>query len=170
MQDGTMIIECDHETVTSDELEETKQSLQRARGESMQMSTSLFFLQQELEQTKMELQQLKSTHHESDQNRQPQLDLKDIEDIKFVEDSTGLMKQVVKTETMTQKVEFQKKKYVTFANPPCVAQVVLPNPPIVAEAVLQRNPSLMKKKMKQFIPLIKGIFSKKRGSPEVALA
>ncbi|KAI3460395.1 hypothetical protein Pfo_017058 [Paulownia fortunei] len=168
MQDGTMI-EYGNETVTSDELEETKQCLQKAREESLQMATSLFFLQQELEQTKMELQQLKI--RESDHHRQPVLD-SEIEDVKFVEDSRGLIEQVMRTETIIsrdQKVEFQKKKYVTFANPPCVAQVVVPNPPS-AEAVLQRHPSLKKKKKMQLIPLIRGIFSKKKGTSEVALA
>ncbi|KAL0314588.1 UNVERIFIED_CONTAM: WEB family protein [Sesamum angustifolium] len=162
MRDGMM-----DETETS-ELEQTKQSLQRAREESMQMAQYLSSLQQELRQTKMELQRLKSCASD----RHAQLDL-EIEDLKFIEDYKERTEQV-KTETThhdhdNDGVEFQKKKYVTFANPPSVAQVVVPPPP-PSEAVLQRHPSLRKKKKKPLIPFIGGIFSKKRGSSEVAMA
>ncbi|KAK4429368.1 WEB family protein [Sesamum alatum] len=152
------------ETETS-ELEQTKQSLQKAREESMQMAQYLSSLQQELQQTKMELQRLKS--RTSDRHA---LDL-DMEDLKFIEDYKERTSEQVKTETTDhdgdEGVEFQKKKYVTFANPPSVAQVVVPP----SEAVLQRHPSLKKKKKKKpLIPFIGGIFSKKRGSSEVAMA
>ncbi|KAK4481431.1 hypothetical protein RD792_012322 [Penstemon davidsonii] len=116
----------------------------------------------------MELQQLKTRESE----KRVLLDLDyDIEDLKFES-----IEQVKKVETTTSSGvdhEFQKKKYVTFANPPSVAQVKLPPPPAYSEAaVLQRHPSLRKKKKKPLIPLIGGIFSKfKRGSnSEVALA
>ncbi|KAJ6731055.1 HEAVY CHAIN putative EXPRESSED-RELATED-RELATED [Salix viminalis] len=55
--------------------------------------------------------------------------------------------------------EFQKKRYVTFANPPSLTRVIIPQ---VAEA-LERHPSLRKTKKKPLIPLIGGIFSKKKG-------
>ncbi|KAL0360556.1 UNVERIFIED_CONTAM: WEB family protein [Sesamum radiatum] len=163
MRDGMM-----DETETS-ELEQTKQSLQKAREESMQMAQYLSSLQQELHHTKMELQRLKSRASD----RHAQLDL-EIEDLKFIENYKERTEQV-KTETTDRDhdndgVEFQKKKYVTFANPPSVAQVVVPPLPPPSEAVLQRHPSLRKKKKKPLIPFIGGIFSKKRGSSEVAMA
>lgn len=124
---------------SDDELEEAKQTLRRAREESIEMATSIFFLQEELDQTKMELQQLKV--HESNRNKQP------------------------------QQMEFQKKKYVTFADPPCVEQVVSLNPRAPTEPGLQRQASLRKKKkMKELIPLIKRIFLRKRESSQVAFA
>ncbi len=63
-------------------------------------------------------------------------------------------------------MKFQKKRYVTFANPPALAQVVIPQG--VERVLLERHPSLKKKKKKALIPLIGGLFSKKKGSPEVA--
>ncbi|XP_011083532.1 WEB family protein At1g75720 [Sesamum indicum] len=164
MRDGMM-----DETETS-ELEQTKQSLRKAREESMQMAQYLSSLQQELQETKMELQRLKSGAFD----RYAQLEL-EIEDLKFIEDYKERTEQVKKETTDhdhdhdSEGVEFQKKKYVTFANPPSVAQVLVPQPP-PSEAVLQRHPSLRKKKKKPLIPFIGGIFSKKRGSSEVAMA
>ncbi|KAK6115234.1 hypothetical protein DH2020_007503 [Rehmannia glutinosa] len=156
-----------HGAVAS-ELEETKQSLQKAREESIHMAQFLSSLQQELEQTKNELQQLKT--RASDRNV---WDL-EIEDVKFVENSREVTEQV-KTHTINNPdddqsgVEFQKKKCVSFANHPSVAQVIVPSPPS-DQAMLQRHPSLKKKKKKQLIPFIAGIFSKKRGSCDAALA
>ncbi|KAK6131294.1 hypothetical protein DH2020_034965 [Rehmannia glutinosa] len=156
-----------HGAVAS-ELEETKQSLQKAREESIHMAQFLSSLQQELEQTKNELHQLKT--RASDRNM---WDL-EIEDVKFVENSREVTEQV-KTHTINNPdddqsgVEFQKKKCVSFANHPSVAQVIVPSPPS-DQAVLQRHPSLKKKKKKQLIPFIAGIFSKKRGSCDAALA
>lgn len=162
MQDGAS--EYGHEALTC-ELEETKQSLQKARQESIHMARCFSSLQQELEQTKRELQQLKIR---TSDRRVLNLEM---EDLKFVEDSTEIMEQVKKETTCgDQRVEFQKKKCVTFANPPLVAQVIVPPPPQPSEAVLQRHPSLKKKKKKPLIPFIGGIFSKKRGSSEVAMA
>ncbi|KAG8377913.1 hypothetical protein BUALT_Bualt08G0083000 [Buddleja alternifolia] len=159
------------------ELEETKQSLEKAREESMQMALCLSSLQQELEQTKSELHKLKT--RASDRRA---LDL-EIDDLKFVKEHNNMElieEQVKKETTMTsrdhdQKVEFHKKKYVRFANPPMVTQVVVPPPPPPPmpcyEEVLQRHPSLKQKKKKALIPFIGGIFSKKRGSSrEVAMA
>ncbi|KAI3464846.1 hypothetical protein Pfo_021509 [Paulownia fortunei] len=162
MQDGTS--EHGHGAMTA-ELEETKQSLQKAREESTHLARCLSSLQEELEQTKREVQQLKTRAYNG-----YMLDDFEIEDLKFVEDSTEMIEQVKKeTTTRDQSVEFQKKKCVTFANRRSVAQVIVPPPP-PSEAVFQRHPSLKKKKMKQLIPFIGGIFSKKRGSSEVALA
>ncbi|KAA8528740.1 hypothetical protein F0562_036095 [Nyssa sinensis] len=142
-------------TVTA-ELEETKQNLQKAREESMQIATSLSSLQEELERTKQELQQLKQRETEK------QIMEIVIEDLKFVKDSKEFE---IQTQSTNEGAEFQKKRYVTFANPPSLAKVKIPQ----GDAVLERHSSLKKKKKKKpLIPLIGGIFSKKRGNSEIA--
>ncbi|KAL1542917.1 WEB family protein-like isoform X3 [Salvia divinorum] len=122
--------ELQEEAGEGSELEETKQRLEKAREESEHMARYLSSLQQELHQTKMELQSLKKE--------------------------------------ATNDVEFQRRRCVTFANPPLVAQVALPPPP--QQGMFQRHPSLKKKKKKALIPFIGGMFSKKKGSSEVAFA
>ncbi|KAG6699443.1 hypothetical protein I3842_08G067300 [Carya illinoinensis] len=148
------------------ELEETKQSLQKAKEERMLLATCLSSMKTELERTKLELQQLKE--HESD--KQPMET--EFEDVKFVEDSTKFEVKIQDSDHKEEEeMEFQKKRYVTnFANPPSFEQVSIPQ---VVEK-LERHPSPKKKKKKKkkistLIPLIGGIFSKKKGSPEVAL-
>ncbi|XWS20963.1 hypothetical protein CRYUN_Cryun30bG0014400 [Craigia yunnanensis] len=85
----------------------------------------------------------------------------EIEDVKIVPDSTKF--EVKKTQTSNEEgTEFQKNKEST-ANPPSLAQVIIPQ----GVEKLERLPSLRKKK-KRLIPLIGGIFSKKKGSPEIA--
>nr|XP_033517401.1 WEB family protein At1g75720-like isoform X2 [Nicotiana tomentosiformis] len=113
-------------TVTT-ELQETKQRLEKAREERFVMVTCLSSLEEELERTRKEL-----------------------ENLKFEQQSK---EQVMANEN----VEFQKKRYVTFVNPPTLNGIVIP---------LQRHPSLKKKKKKKIplIPLIGGIFSRMKGS------
>lgn len=158
LQDG----ECWEYAEGTSELEETKQSLLKAREESMHMALCLSSLQQELEQTKRELHVLKNRESEK-----RVLCDSEMEDLKFVENSS---ESIYNKEMMSSD---QRKKYVTFANPPSVARVIepLPSPPSY-ETVLQRHPSLKKKKKKPLIPLIGGLFSKlKRGNSEhIAMA
>ncbi|XP_022936927.1 WEB family protein At1g75720 [Cucurbita moschata] len=128
------------------ELEETKQSLEKAKEESMVMAHCLSSLQEELENTKKELQFLKESElfHQS-------------EDIKVVDAAAAAA-------AATDSMEFQKKRYVTFANPPAaVAHLVIPPPTGVEK--LERLSSFRrdKNKMKKtLIPLISAIFSKKK--------
>lgn len=143
------------ETVTA-ELEETKQSLQKAREEGISMANCISSLKEELLRTKQELQLLKQQ-----ELRKQSLEM-EIEDFKFVENS---MKFEIKTQNVDEAAEFQKRRYVTFANPPSLAQVMVPSQ---SDEVLERHPSLRKKKKKALIPLIGGIFSKKKGSMEVS--
>ncbi|XP_034675258.1 WEB family protein At1g75720 [Vitis riparia] len=142
------------------ELEETKYSLGKAKEEGMLMANCLSSLKEELERTKLELERLKERESEKRLVMESE-----IEDVKFVEDSAKVVE--VKTQNRTSEeetsTEFQKKRYVTFANPPSVPQFVVPQ----GRAVLERHPSLKKKKKKPLIPLIGGLFSKRRGSPQV---
>ncbi|KAJ4841569.1 hypothetical protein Tsubulata_037106 [Turnera subulata] len=144
-------------TVTA-ELEETKQSLEKAREQSTQMANCLSSLKEELERTKRELQQIKELEIRKQVMRES-----GVEDVKIVEDSTTKFEVKRQTSSKQEAVEFQKKRYVTFANPPSLAQVMIPQ----GVETLERHPSLRKKKKKPLIPLIGGIFSRiKKGNPQ----
>lgn len=129
------------------ELEETKQSLEKAKEESMVMAHCLSSLQEELENTKKELQFLKESElfHQS-------------EDVKVVDAAAA-----------ADSMEFQKKRYVTFANPPAaVAHLVIPPPTGVEK--LERLSSFRREKNKMkktLIPLISAIFSKKKWNMQI---
>ncbi|KAJ6405896.1 hypothetical protein OIU84_013795 [Salix udensis] len=139
-------------TVTA-ELEETKQSLEKAREQRRLMASCLSSLQEELERTKRELQRLKEREVER------HVIESEIEDVEIVEDTTKFEARMQTSREEDDQTEFQKKRYVTFANPPSLTRVIIPQ---VAEA-LERHPSLRKTKKKPLIPLIGGIFSKKKG-------
>lgn len=127
------------------ELEETKQRLQKAKEESMEMATCVSSLKQELEKTKEELHQLRKQVMESE-----------IEEVKIVQQDDD-----DDDDDNNNGREFQKKRYVTFANPPSLEQVMLPQ----HFQKLERHPSLrdkIKKKKKPLIPLIGAIFFKKK--------
>ncbi|VVA22431.1 PREDICTED: WEB family [Prunus dulcis] len=149
------------------ELEETKQSLQKAREESELMENCLSSLKQELERTKRELHQLKEREYEKQF-----VEAEIIEDVRNIVEDSDSTKFEMKTQTSDDEegsFEFQNKRYVTFANPPSLAQVKIAQGLGVDEK-LQRHPSLSlkKKKNKPFIPLLAGMFSKKKGGPQVA--
>lgn len=164
------------ETITV-ELEETKQSLVKAREESMVMANSLSYLQQELEKTRRELQEIKKLGSKSYQKQVKNIN----EDLKFIELDHSSPEFEVNTKTINKKAEFlpssdgiqcinaeekmeyQKKRYVTFADSPTnFSQVLVPTIDH-EEAVLQRHPSLRKSRRKPLIPLIKGILRKRIG-------
>ncbi|XP_065030308.1 WEB family protein At2g17940-like [Musa acuminata AAA Group] len=136
------------------ELEDTKQNLEKAKEERSKMVSCLTSLAEELERTKMELKQLKAGEHERK--------VKDIEieDVKFVEkaDQVG-----VATPSGGRELEFQKRRYVTFANPPSLARVLS-----AEEQVLERQFSVAKenapgkKKKKSFMPWIAALFTGKK--------
>ncbi|XVF18021.1 hypothetical protein REPUB_Repub10bG0175500 [Reevesia pubescens] len=135
------------------ELEETKQTLQKAKEEGNLMSYRIKTLTEELEQTKKELQQLKAKEFQK-QRFEPA----DIEDFKFIENVTkiGIMTQ---NEEEPEPEEFQKKRYVKFASPHSLAKVL-----VNRDEMLERSASVKKVRRKSLIPIIGWLFSKKKGN------
>jgi len=113
----------------------------------MVMAHCLSSLQEELERTKQELRQLKQ------RETQKHPEESEIEDVKFVENLTTF--GVKSSRFDEDKMEFQKKRYVTFANPQHGVEK------------LERHPSLRKKNKKSLIPFIGAIFSRKKGTQEI---
>lgn len=150
------------------ELEETKQNLEKAQEESLIMATCLSSLQDELERTKKELRQLKAEQKKSEQAAPPAEpeEEEDLKSIEVVSTEFELKSAAATTKpensNNNNNVEFQKKKYVTFANPPSVvARVMVPESD---DARLERMPSMKKKKNRSSIPLIGGLLSRMKGA------
>ncbi|XP_010920253.2 WEB family protein At1g75720 [Elaeis guineensis] len=142
------------------ELEETKQNLEQALEERLKMVNHLNSLGEELEQTKMELNQLKA--------RETQKNVADseTEDLKFVENATEIE---IETPMMTEGLELQKKRYVTFANAPSLSQVINTEEQVLGRQIsVEKETMPMKKKKKPMIPLIGAIFSKKKSCQDGA--
>ncbi|KAK4753441.1 hypothetical protein SAY87_022239 [Trapa incisa] len=184
----------------SAELEETRQRLRKAREEGLLMESCLSSLKEELERTKQELLQLKtnttdfssssspsSLKHPTTEEEEESDEI--AEHVKFMEDRLtnrlgslelqglpphGTTGSNSGAKNSCDKVEFQKKRYVTFASPPSLDHQVV----VVSESsdsILQRHPSLRqeaekkhKKNKKPLIPLIGAIFSRNKRSHPVA--
>ncbi|KAJ8567615.1 hypothetical protein K7X08_019823 [Anisodus acutangulus] len=147
------------------ELEETKQSLQKAKEEGDFMAHCLQSLKEELELTRREIQQLKT--REPAQQKVPLADPDEIEELKFIEQRSS--KVEVKTQTDDDdddEIEFEKKRSVKFASPPLLTKVIASNEDVKKEG--EKSPSQLKKKLKRkpLIPLIGALFSKKKGNQE----
>ncbi|GLT39245.1 hypothetical protein SLA2020_134490 [Shorea laevis] len=134
------------------ELEETKQGLLKAGEENNLMSIRIKTLGEELEQTKKELQRFKAREFHK-QHPDPE-----IEDLKFIEDATRRDSNVKLVEEEDASEEFQKKRYVKFASPPSLAQVI-----VGREEMLGTSPPAKKDKRKPLVPIIGWLFSKEKG-------
>ncbi|KAI4327727.1 hypothetical protein L6164_020153 [Bauhinia variegata] len=134
------------------ELEETKQSLQKAREELSFMARRIKSLKEELEQAKKEIRdQMKAREELMLLKRRED---PEIEDLKFIENAN-------KVEIKTQTEEFERKRCVKFASPPVLAKVI-PN----RDESLERPPSVKKTRRKLSMPLIGWLFAKKKGNQE----
>ncbi|TYH44540.1 hypothetical protein ES332_D11G202000v1 [Gossypium tomentosum] len=131
------------------ELEEMKQNLQKAKEEGNSMLYRIKRLTEELERTKKELQQFKAKEFQK-QRFDP-----NIEDFKFVESTTKIMTQHEEPE------EFQKKRYVKFASPPSLAQVI-----VNQDGTPEKTASVKKVRRKSLVPIIGWLFQKKKASQE----
>lgn len=141
------------------ELEETKRKLEGANEEANLLSQCVKSLKKELEQTKKDLEETKEREMKLLQRRD---DLETNEEIKFIANATNVE---IKTQTEDDDSEetIQKRRYVKFASPHVLAQVI-PN----KDELLGRPNSVKKgKKKPALMPLIGWLFSKKKGSYEV---
>ncbi|KAG0456957.1 hypothetical protein HPP92_021806 [Vanilla planifolia] len=141
------------------ELEETRQNLERAQEERLEMVNYLSCLRQELEKTKIEVMQLKAKEREK-----PCID-SDIEDIKFVEHPcTVEIERTVEKEAET----FHRKKFVTFANPPSSSRAMSTEEHVISRQISEdRETSQMrnkkkKTKKKSLLPIMASILLKKK--------
>ncbi|MED6138491.1 hypothetical protein PIB30_052902 [Stylosanthes scabra] len=144
------------------ELEETKQSLEKAREEAKSMAQRIKLLQKELEHTKKGLEEAKA--RESKLLQQKDCD-PEIEDLKFISNGTANNVEI-KTQVQADEeaAEFPKRRYVKFASPHALAQVI---PNREHEKILERPPSIKKGKKKPAMPLLGWFFSKKKGTHEL---
>lgn len=139
------------------ELEETKQSLQKFKEEGNLMAYCLNSVRQELEQARRELHQLKNretlSHH---------LDKPEIEDLKFVENTSRVEDQMTMINTPDKnedpKPEFEKKRSVKFASPLLIKVMETDREAGEFESTKKK----MKTKKKPLVPLFGGLFSKKK--------
>ncbi|KAL7603664.1 WEB family protein At3g51220 [Lactuca sativa] len=141
------------------ELEETKQTLEKAKEEDTCMAYYLASLKQELEETKSELKQLKS-RKETFHPKQPSPVDKEIEEIKFIERAEVNHPEIEESSDEDDYLGFENNRSVKFASPPSLTKVM-----IEAPKQQETSPSSLKKKAqkKTLIPSLSGIFSRKKG-------
>ncbi|XP_057763146.1 WEB family protein At2g17940 [Arachis stenosperma] len=140
------------------ELEETKQSLEKAREEANSMAQRIKMVRKELEHTKKELEEAKVRLQQKDCDPE-------IEDLKFISNGTNNNVEIkAQVQADEEAAEFQKRRYVKFASPHALAQVI---PNREHEKILERPPSIKKGKKKPMMPLLGWFFSKKKGSHEL---
>ncbi|XP_062010948.1 WEB family protein At3g51220 [Rosa rugosa] len=144
------------------ELKETKQNLEKAREENKEMAYCIKSLRDDLDHARRELYNYLKA---KEQFQKQSIDHQDpeIEDFKFIENATDQFE--TKRELNQNEEEFQKKRYVKFASPPSLAQVIVNKEEMQGEGL--RDPSF--KKMNKKKPLIGWLFNKNKalqgGSP-----
>ncbi|XP_049384974.1 WEB family protein At2g17940-like [Solanum stenotomum] len=136
------------------ELEETKQSLQKAKEEGDFMARCLQSLREELEQTRREIQQLKSTKDVVPEKKVPLTDFDDDEiheELKFIEQPVEVKTQTGEEEE-EEEIEFEKKRSVKFASPPLLTKIIAVNKEeyhVKKKETGEKSPSHLKKKLKR---------------------
>ncbi|CAI9110925.1 OLC1v1011035C1 [Oldenlandia corymbosa var. corymbosa] len=173
------------ETVVSAEPaepEETKkQSLEKSKEEENQlMAYYLCSLRKELEETKKELQQLKSSKELISDNHHLYHHLKipnppdpvneictEIEELKFIENSTT-KKDIHEAKTQPHhqvhhQFELEKKRSVKFASPPLLTRVIISKDDQEMQSSPSVNATEKKPKRKPLIPVLGFLFSRKKG-------
>ncbi|KAF0894123.1 hypothetical protein E2562_034691 [Oryza meyeriana var. granulata] len=130
------------------ELEEAKQELEKERSEKQKMAGCILSLQEELSNAMRELKKLKARdHHDGGEAAAKVIDLQ-VEDLKFVEIDNNPQQRQQPPSTVTaagsaSPSEFQKRRYVTFADPPTApayrAPPQAPSPDVVVMEQHQRR-------------------------------
>ncbi|KAF0894120.1 hypothetical protein E2562_034688 [Oryza meyeriana var. granulata] len=119
-----------HTLAVDVELEEAKQELEKERSEKQKMAGCILSLQEELSSAMRELNKLKAR---DDHDGGEVIDLH-VLDLKFVEIEKQNPPASVDTENATAASatpdEFQKRRYVTFADQPTAAYCAPPQPPL----------------------------------------
>ncbi|KAL5214859.1 hypothetical protein ABZP36_004011 [Zizania latifolia] len=126
-----------HVPVTA-ELEEAKHELEKEREEKQKMAGCIVSLQEELSNAMRELKKLKA--RDDDEAAAKVIDLQ-VEDLKFVEIDNQKQQQRRQSATVTagsaSPGEFQKRRYVTFADPPTAAYLAPPQAPLPDNVVME---------------------------------
>ncbi|KAM6591802.1 hypothetical protein CsatA_014407 [Cannabis sativa] len=139
------------------ELENTKQSLEKAKEETNLMAYCINTLREELQEAKRELQKLKAVNPE-------------IEDLKFIETPKRIEIKTEKSEDDDEDdgkgyFDHNRKRNVKFASPPSLAQVIVTSNEFGGD---RRSPSMKKNKRKPLVPIIGWLFhNKKKGIQEI---
>ncbi|KAF7809662.1 WEB family protein [Senna tora] len=147
------------------ELEETKQSLEKAKEEASLMERCIQSLKEEMERTKKELREAKARELVLLQNRQ---EPENMEDLKFIENNVKAhisTKQQELSEENDEEYNFQKKRFVKFASPHALAKVINSGGDNKDHhhEVLERDASMKKVKRKPIMPLIGSwLFAKRK--------
>ncbi|CAN6541538.1 unnamed protein product [Malus baccata var. baccata] len=144
--------------VLTSELEETKKSLQKVREENKSMAYCIKSLREDLDRSKQELHKYLKARESDDQKHRVDPEIE--EDFKFIADRDTKFEN---KKMLSQEAEefVQKKRYVKFASPASLAQVI-----VNKEGSLEGygNPSSVRKtnKKKPLMPMIGWLFSKNR--------
>ncbi|XP_004287818.1 PREDICTED: WEB family protein At3g51220 [Fragaria vesca subsp. vesca] len=141
--------------VLTAELEETQQHLEKAREENKLMAYSIKSLRDDLDHARRELYNYVKAREQFQKHPVDHQD-PEIEDFKFIENATEFE---TKRAFNQNEDESQKKRYVKFASPPSLAQVIVNKEEMQAEGM--RSPSSVKK-MNKKKPLIGWLFNKNK--------
>ncbi|KAK1357661.1 hypothetical protein POM88_050917 [Heracleum sosnowskyi] len=156
------------------ELQDSKESLEKAKEEDKLMTYLLKSLKQELEQTKQELEQMKYSrefHKQLSIDNDPEVE---DEELKFIENIACSTPQVDLTKAEKEGVLLQgnNNRSVKFPGTPLLAKVIVNKDAIADQGALVTSspaPNYLKKKSrrKPIGALISSIFSKKKANQEV---
>lgn len=157
------------------ELQDSKESLEKAKEEDKLMTYLLKSLKQELEQTKQELEQMKCSREFQKQmiiNDDPEVE---DEELKFIENIACSTPQVDLTKAEKEGVSLQRNnnKSVKFPSTP-LAKVIVNREVVADQGALVTSspvPNYLKKKSrrKPIGALISAMFSKKKANQEVQI-
>lgn len=158
------------------ELQDSKESLEKAKEEDKLMTYLLKSLKQELEQTKQELEQMKCSrefHKQLSTNDDPEVEE---EELKFVENIACSTPQVELTKAEKEGVPLHRNNdmSVKFPSTPLLAKVIVNRDAVADQGALVTSspaPNYLKKKSrrKPIGSLFSAMFSKKKANQEVQI-